>query len=257
MERDFIEPRSMDDQRLLHTHCVQGCRDPAKHPRVGDTEQLHPRPRRIDAGSEEIHDGPHFELPPDQRGMLHARVIGRREQEAEAGLVKQRPRLGRRHVDLRTDGLKDVGRAAARADAAVAMLGDRQAAGGGNECRRRRYVDQAGSIAARPATVSEQIIGALEWRCRGAQRPGRADHLLGRFALHAESDQHPGDLGGLEPSKHEPFEQMLGFLAREVAAGQQPGQGVGDGLRQVMAVGRGNSLGRQHAVALNRRNLVH
>ena len=60
-------------------------------------------------------------------GMLHPGMVGGREQEAEAGLVEQRARLVRRDVDLRADRFEHVGRAAARADAAIAVLGDRAA----------------------------------------------------------------------------------------------------------------------------------
>ncbi len=106
VERDLVEPGAVDDQRLLDPHCGERLGDPPKHLRIGDPEQLDRRARRIDARPEQIHDRAHFELPPHQRGMLHARVIGGREQEAEAGLVEQRPRLCGRMVDLRADALR-------------------------------------------------------------------------------------------------------------------------------------------------------
>ena len=65
-------------------------------------------------------------------------MVSRREQEAEAGLVEQLPRRRRVDVDPGAERFEHVGRAAARTDAAVAVLGDRQSAGRGDEGRRRR-----------------------------------------------------------------------------------------------------------------------
>ena len=107
------------------------------------------------------------------------------------------------------------------------MLGDRQAAGGGDEGGRGRDVDQARPVAAGAAAVGEQIVGPLERHGGGGQRAGRADHLLGGLALHPQRDQHAGDLGGLELAEHQPLEQMLGIVDRQILADEQPGQGIG------------------------------
>ena len=119
----FVEPRTMDHQGFVHANRVERLGDPTKHLRVGDAEQLNRRPGRIDAGAEQVHDRPHLELPPHQGSMLHARMIGRREQEAETRLVEQIARLVRRNLDCRADGFENVSRSAARTDAAIAMLG--------------------------------------------------------------------------------------------------------------------------------------
>jgi hypothetical protein len=158
---------------------------------------------------------------------LHAGMIGGREQEAEAGLVEQLRALVGAQLDLRAERFEHVGRAAARADAAVAVLGDRQAAGGGDEGGRGRDVDQARAVAAGAAAIGEQIIGPLERQRGGEQAARGADHLLGGLALHPQRDQHAGDLGRLQPAEHQPLEQMLGIVDRKILAGQQLGQGVG------------------------------
>ncbi len=160
VERNFVEPRAVDDQRLFDPHRVERLRDPPKHLRIGDPEQLDGRAGRIDARPQQIHDRPHFELPPDQRGVLHPGVVGGREQEAEAGLVEQRSGLGWIDLDLRAERLQHIGRAAARADAAVAVLGDGQAARRGDEPGRGRHVDQPRPVAASAAAIGVEIVRA-------------------------------------------------------------------------------------------------
>ena len=105
-------------------------------------------------------------------GMLHPRVIGGREQEAEAGLVEQSARVFGGDVDLRAERFEHVGRAAARADAAVAVLGDRQPAGRGDERRRGRDVDQARAVAAGPAAIG--ITDSRAGRTAAPRRSARA-----------------------------------------------------------------------------------
>jgi hypothetical protein len=107
------------------------------------------------------------------------------------------------------------------------VLGDRQAAGGRHERRRCRDVDQAGTVAAGAATVGEQIIGPLERQRGGEQAARGADHLVGRFALHTQGNQHAGDFGGLELAEHQALEQMLGLVGRQVIAVEEARQGIG------------------------------
>ena len=89
VQRDLVEPRAVDHQRFLDAHRVERLGDPPKHLRIGNAEQLYRRPRRIDARAKQVHHRADRQLPPHQRRMLHARMVGGREQEAEAGLVEQ------------------------------------------------------------------------------------------------------------------------------------------------------------------------
>ena len=100
-------------------------------------------------------------------------MVGGREQEAEAGLVEQRRAPLRRKVDLRAERFEHVGRAAARADAAVAVLGDRQSAGRRDEGRRGRDVDQPRAVAAGAAAIGEQIVGPVERHARRRETRAR------------------------------------------------------------------------------------
>ena len=101
--------------------------------------------------------------------MLHARMVGGREQEAEAGLVEHAARGGGATSIFAPNCFEHVGRAAFRADAAIAVLGDRQPACRRDEAGGGRDVDQPRPVAAGAAAIGEQIIGPLERQRRGRQ----------------------------------------------------------------------------------------
>ncbi len=84
---------------------------------------------------------------------------------------------------------------------------------------------------------------------------GGADHLLGGLTLHPQRDEHAGDLRGLEPAEHEPLEQMLGIVDRQVLPAEQLGQRVGHRPRGI--VGRGRRRSARVSRAVEGRNLVH
>src|SRR4029079_3793106 len=98
--------------------------------------------------------------------------------------------------------LEDVGGAAARAYAPVAVLGDRQAACGRDKGGRGRDSAQPPTGATRAATIGEQIIWTIEGQRGGRKRARRADHFFGGFALHPEGDEHSRNLGRLERGEH-------------------------------------------------------
>src|SRR6185503_3580048 len=117
-----------------------------------------------------------------------------------------------------------VSRAAARGHRPVAVLGDRQARGGGDEGDGGRQVDRAGAVAAGAAAVGERVIGPLERRIGGAQRAGRADQLVGGLALVLEGDQQGGDRRLGEASGDELGKQGLALVPGERASGEQGGE---------------------------------
>ena len=120
------------------------------------------------------------------------------------------------------------------------MLGDWQAAGGGDEAGRGRDVDQPRPVAAGAAAVGEQSVGPVERGRGGGERVGRADHLLRGLALHPKRDQHAANFAGLEFAEDEAFEEMLAVVAGEVLAREEFGQGVeGAVVRQLGGGGSG------------------
>ena len=135
------------------------------------------------------------------------------------------------------------------------MLGDRQARSRRDESGRGRDVDQARSVAAGAAAIGVEIIRPFERLGGRAQGARGADHLVGRLALHPKRDQHPGDLGRLEPAEDQPLEQMLGILGRQVLAGQQLRQRVRNRLDGSCRDGR--NVRREQPRCGESQNLVH
>ena len=150
-------------------------------------------------------------------------IVGR-EQEAEADLVERAAGDFGRRVEVDSEPLEHVGRAAARGHRPIAVLGDRQARSGGDEGDRGRQVDRAGSVAAGAAAVGERIIGPLERRVGGAQRAGGADQLVGGLALDLEGDQQRGDRRLGQASGDELGKQGLALVPGKRASGEQGGQ---------------------------------
>ena len=131
----------MNHQRSFDPECIQRLGDRPKQLRIGDAEQLNLRPRRIQAWTEQVHDGPDLQRSADRSGMGDARMILRREEEAKAGLVENPARLRSRKIHLRPQCFEDIGRTALRGEGSVAVLHDRQSAAGRDDRGRRRHVD--------------------------------------------------------------------------------------------------------------------
>jgi hypothetical protein len=230
VQRDLVEPGAVDDHRLLDAERSQRARHRFEQPLLGDAEQLHARLGRVHAGAEDVHDRADAERAPHRPGMAQAGMILRRVQEADARLVERAPRDGRRAVELHAELLEHVGRAAARGDRTVAVLGDRQAGGGGGEGDRGGEVDRARPVAAGAAAVGEQIVRPVEGKIGGAQRAGGADQLLHRLAADLQRDQHRGDRRLVERAADERAEQQFGLVALERRPRIEQGQDVGFAL---------------------------
>ncbi len=156
VQRDLVEPAAMHHQRPLDAQRLEHLRDPPQHLGVRHAQQLHRRPRRVHAGAEQVHHRPHAQLPAHDRGMLHSRMVGGREEEGEAGLVQHRPCPCRVELDPRAQRFEHVGRSALARYRAIAMLGDLEARRRRDEARRGRDVDRPRPVSARPAAVGEQ-----------------------------------------------------------------------------------------------------
>src|SRR5205823_300209 len=48
VQRNLVEPRTVDNQRLRDSHRVESLGNAAQHSGVGDAQQLHRRPGRVD-----------------------------------------------------------------------------------------------------------------------------------------------------------------------------------------------------------------
>ena len=101
VQRDFIQPSPVDDERFLDTHGVQCLRDASKHSWIGYTKQLHLRPGGVDTWTEQIDHCSDLELPANNASMPHSRMVGGSEQKAEVALVERSTGCSRVGVDLR------------------------------------------------------------------------------------------------------------------------------------------------------------
>ena len=79
MKRNLVEPRAMDDQGTTIPERAKCLGDRSKQFFVSDAEELDARPRRIQAGPKQVHDGPNLERAPDGTRMRDPRVVERRE----------------------------------------------------------------------------------------------------------------------------------------------------------------------------------
>ena len=229
MQRDFVEPGAVDDQRLARrpsrrasARCCRSifgsatpsnCTGGRAGLMQGPSKFMTVRTCRAAGGP-----APHASSRDGRRARTGSRSRSRRAARAPF----------RATVDLRAQRLEHVGRAAARADAAIAVLGDRQAAAAATKAVAVETLISPDPSPPVPQQSAIEIIGPFERQRGGDKRARGADHLLGGLALHAKGDQHAGDLGRLEPAEHEPLEQMLGVFDRQVFAGEQLGQRIGD-----------------------------
>ena len=141
---------------------------------------------RIGERPEQVEDGARAEFDAHRADMAHGRVMRRREHEADAGLADAaRDRL-RRQVDLDAERHQHVGGARLRGQAAVAVLGDRHAAAGDDEGRRRRDVDAVRIVAARADDV-DGVRRRLDRQHLVAHRGDRAGDLRRRVSPRTRS----------------------------------------------------------------------
>ena len=171
----------MDNEGSLNAERAQRLGDRPQQFGFGDAEQLHLRPRRVQARAEQVHDRANLQRSAHRAGVGDARMIERREQEAEAGPVENlaRIRAGSGQASRRAPRGRRPSRIGG--EGTVAVLDHRQSAGGCDKRRRGRDVDRAGTIAAGAATVGKEIIGRGKARAaersaarrRSARRPSR------------------------------------------------------------------------------------
>ena len=113
-------------QRAAHQQHLAG-RQHADH--------LRPRAGRVGQRPAEVEDGPKSQRAAQRPHSLHGRVIERRKEEHESGLAQALDGQLRAQIDGHAQRLQHVGRAAARGDGAVAVLGHFGSRGRGHQRR--------------------------------------------------------------------------------------------------------------------------
>ena len=110
-------------------------------------------------------------------------VGGRREEKADAEFANGAPGLSQRQINANAQRFQNIGGAAARADGAIAMLGDMRACGSSDERGCRRNIECAATVATGAAGV-HHVRRAVVFRSKN--RRGVAAHDAGKRAKFAE-----------------------------------------------------------------------
>ena len=133
------------------------------------------------------------ELLSDRGDVLHRGMGERGEAEAEAELIEAGFDLRDGGVDVDAEFGQHVGRAAAAGDAAIAVLGDGDAGGCGDDRRGRADVEELGAAAAGAAGVEELGVAATDGGHVLTESGGRAGDLVDRFAFGGERSEEEAD----------------------------------------------------------------
>ncbi len=171
-----------------------------------------------------------------------------REQEREAVAPERLAGARRVVVDPDAERVEHVGRAGARGDRPVAVLGDRDTGRGHDERRRGRDVERAAPVAAGPDQV-DRAGRRLDPDDPVAHRAGEPGQLVGRLAAHPERDEEGGQLGRGRLAVHHRAHRGARLVERQRPAVDDRGQRGPDDLahrtppRRAAAAGRPRSAG--------------
>ena len=148
----------MNHERVPAVQPLERGGHPRRNLRARDTQQLVIGVRRIRQRSKNIEYCAHAELSPRPGRVLHCRVEGLREHEAEPRPLDALRDLARREIDFRPERFEKISRTATARHCPVAVLGDSGACSGRDECCRRRYIKRPLIVAARPASIQQRAL---------------------------------------------------------------------------------------------------
>ena len=151
--------------------------------------------------------------------ILHRRMMRGREHEADAGLADAARHLFGRQLDLDAERHQHVGRAGARGERAVAMLGDRHAGARDDQAPRRWRCCRCRSIAA-GADHIDGVRGRFHPQHLRAHRGHRAGDLVDGLAAHAQRHQQPAHLRWRRLARHHQVEALAASSRLKRRAGR-------------------------------------
>ena len=181
----------------------------------------------IGEGTEQVEDGAKAELAPHRAGEAHGGVVRDGKQEADAHFRDAAPHLLRRDFKLHASGFEHVGAAALAGHAAVAVLGDVSAGGGGHEGRGGGDVEALRPTAAAGAAGVHEVRHVhLHLGGDGAHGGGGAGDLCGGFAAGGKGGEDAADLGGCGFAGEDEVEDGGGLGLRKRLAGDEDLQSI-------------------------------
>ena len=151
--------------------------------------------------------------------MLHGAVVLLCEQEPDAGFTDAAFDRVHRGVEVDAQGGEHVRRPRPRGHGAVAVLGDRHAAGRHNKSRGGRNIIGARRVAAGAAGI-HRAFGRGDFQHFGAHDAGGAGQFRNTFAAHAQRHQEGADLCRAYGSGHDRLERRF-----RVGVSQRPAVG--------------------------------
>jgi hypothetical protein len=136
-----------------------------------------------------------------------------REHETDARFADAARDLVRRQIDPDAECGQHIGRARARGQRTIAMLGDRNAGAGDDKRGARRDIERARSVAAGADDIDGigRRAHAQHFRAHGRDRAG---DLLDRLAAHAQRHEEAAHLRGSSFARHHLLEGAGRLLAR-------------------------------------------
>ncbi len=205
-------------------------------------------PGRVGQRPQQVEDGAEPQFLAHGRHVAHRGVVGRREQEADVGLV-QRRRLCSRSASMLTPSAASTSEEPDLDDMRPgAVLGDLHPAAGGDKRRGGGDVQRVASVAARAAGV-HHVVGELQLQRRRAQGPRAGGDLLHRLAAHPHGGDRRGDLGRRRLAPQAGGEEGLGVcLAQGLAVGER-----GEQRFEVVGHGPGQTAARRFTPARSRK----
>ena len=156
-------------------------------------DQLALDPGRIGERPEKIEQRARAEFDPRRPHVAHRGMMRRRHHEADPGLMDAAFDGIRRNPDLDAERGEGVGRARTRGRGAIAVLGDRHAAGGGDDRGERRDVERARTVAAGAHDI-DRVRRRPDADHLGAHRRDRAGDFVDGLPAHPQRHEEPAHL---------------------------------------------------------------
>src|SRR5690606_26037145 len=182
-----------DDERMLGAEARQGFGVDRNVSRAGDADELTAHVRRVGQRTHQVEDRPATERFADRHDAAHRWMVLAGEEEADAEVGKRLLGGVHRPVEVEAEGFERVSRAGLRAGGAVAVLGDRHAAGGNDQRNGGRDIERVVAVPAGAADV-DRVGGRFDGDQPGAHRACGAGDFGSGLAAVGQFGEETGDV---------------------------------------------------------------
>ncbi|EOR71910.1 putative RNA-binding protein [Thermobifida fusca TM51] len=225
---ELVQPVVAAEHEGVHTALGEDPGHDLAHVPVEDADRGGGGPGRVGQRSQEVEDGGHGELAPRLGRVLQRGVVERREAEGDVDLFGHRDRVRGVQVDDHAQPFQHVGGAARGGGCPVAVLDHPRPGSRGDDRGHGGDVDRVCAVAAGSYDV-EGGAGDGDRHRVVEHALGQTPHLSDAFALGAQRDREPRDLGVGGRTGHDLVHCPLGVVGRQRGAVQQCADQVGPG----------------------------